>query len=183
VSLELGITPSISDEAVHARTGKVWAEWFALLDAEGGSELSHKQMVAWLKAHTSLSPWWQQMVTVSYEQARGLRDKHEKTDGFQISVTKTVFADALRVYAAWRDTRRRTPWLPDTFRVTTATESKYLRILWNDGSRVDVNFSSTGTGKCRVAVNHGKLPDAATAERMKAFWKERLSVLADRLRQ
>jgi hypothetical protein len=181
VSLELGITPSITDEAVHARTGKVWAEWFDLLDAEGGAQLSHKQLVAWLKSNTSLSPWWQQMVTVSYEQARGLRDKHEKIDGYQISVTKTISAEVPHVYTHWKDARRRTRWLPDKLRITTARESKSLRILWNDGSRVDVNFYSTGTGKCKVAVNHGKLPDAATAEQMKAFWKECLFTLAVRI--
>ena len=37
-----------SDEAVLRATGKSWAEWLALLDAAGGREMNHKQLVAHL---------------------------------------------------------------------------------------------------------------------------------------
>lgn len=181
--MELGIAPSITDEAVHARTGKRWAEWFELLDAEGAAELSHKQIVALLKNSTTLSAWWQQMVTVSYEQARGLRDKHEMADGYSISVTKTLTADVSCVYAHWKNSRRRMHWLTEKFRITAAREHTALRILWNDGSRVTVDFAVTANGRCRVSVQHGKLPDSASAERMKAYWGGRLAALAGRLGQ
>jgi hypothetical protein len=34
--------PRMSDEAVKAKTGKTWKEWFAILDKAGASELSHQ---------------------------------------------------------------------------------------------------------------------------------------------
>ena len=79
-----------SNEAVMRATGKSWAEWLALLDAAGGREMNHKQIVAHLQAHHDVSSWWQQQLTVGYEQSRGLRAKHEMVDGYQISRSRTV---------------------------------------------------------------------------------------------
>ncbi|MCZ7557420.1 MAG: hypothetical protein M5R41_13555 [Bacteroidia bacterium] len=168
---------------MHARTGRRWAEWFELLDTEGAAQLSHNKIVALLKNGTSLSAWWQQMVTVSYEQARGLRDKHEKADGYSISVTKTLTADLSYVYAHWKNGRQRMYWLTEKFKITTARENASLRILWNDGSRVIVDFAVTANGRCRVSVQHEKLPDRVSAERMKVYWRGRLAALAGRLGQ
>ena len=53
----------ISDEAVKAKTGKGWEEWFKILDAR----------VEQLREHHGLSPWWAQTVTIRYERERGLR--------------------------------------------------------------------------------------------------------------
>lgn len=45
-----------------------------------------------------------------------------------------------------------------------------------DGSRVTVHLSTTGT-KTQIAVEQERLPDAATAARAKAAWRERLTAL------
>ena len=66
-------TTRMSDAAVQASTGKIWKEWFAILDKAGARKMDHKQIVAYLVKHHKVGPWWQQMVTVIYEQARGLR--------------------------------------------------------------------------------------------------------------
>jgi hypothetical protein len=68
--------PSISSEAVKAKTGKDWPEWFAILDAADAQKMSHKEIVALLAEKYQVGSWWQQMVTVTYEQGRGLRDRH-----------------------------------------------------------------------------------------------------------
>ncbi len=175
------VAPSIKDEAVRSSTGKVWSEWFAALDSAGAMEFTHKQIVAWIKNNAQLSPWWQQMVTVSYEQVRGLRDKHEKPDGYQISATKTVHAAPVQVHAMWKDGRKRGTWLTEAVNITKATEGKSLRITWHDGSRVEVDLYSLEPDRCRVSVTHGKLPHADDAQRMKSFWKQRLADLAARL--
>ena len=75
-----------------ARTGKDWAGWFRVLDRGGAKRMDHKQIVAHLRAHHDLSPWWQQSVAVAYEQARGLRDVHEKAGGYEIGRSKTIAA-------------------------------------------------------------------------------------------
>jgi len=65
--------PTISDAAVQSKTGRVWSEWFAQLDKEGAARLAHREIAAALRDRHGLSGWWSQMVTVAYEQARGLR--------------------------------------------------------------------------------------------------------------
>ena len=94
-------TPSMSDDAVQAKTGKTWAEWFALLDADGAERLDHKGIVALLRDQYGVGSWWQQMVTVTYEQARGRRERHETPAGYQVSVSRTVGVPLARLYAAW----------------------------------------------------------------------------------
>ena len=100
---------NISSEAVKAKTGKTWAQWFALLDKSRAQAMSHKDIVAVLAGKNGLGPWWRQMVAVAYEQAKGLRDKHEKPDGFEISrsnlrlhthgiITPTQSADYVHLY-------------------------------------------------------------------------------------
>ncbi len=83
-----GAPPAIGDEAVIAATGQRWEAWFDQLDQAGARELDHKGIVALLGNFEGVSPWWQQMVTVTYEQARGLRQKHEMADGYEISRSK-----------------------------------------------------------------------------------------------
>ena len=70
------IQPSMSDEAVESKTGKTWSRWFKHLDAAGAKKMTHQEIVAHLHDQHQVRPWWTQMITVTYEQARGLRDKH-----------------------------------------------------------------------------------------------------------
>ena len=97
------IKPRISDEAVAAKTGKSWSEWFKLLDRAGAKKMTHQQIAAHLDEHCGVGPWWTQMVAVNYEQARGLRDKHQKPEGFEISVSRTIAAPVGKALKAWTD--------------------------------------------------------------------------------
>jgi len=94
------IEPAISDEAVTEKTGKSWDEWFDILDTAGAQLMTHKQIVAYLVEKHGNSSWWQQMVTVTYEQARGLRRKHEMPSGYQISRSRTIAAPVEYVFTA-----------------------------------------------------------------------------------
>ena len=172
-------TPSMSDDAVQAKTGKTWPQWFALLDAEGARRMDHKQIVAVLNEKFSVGPWWQQMVTVTYEQARGLRQKHETTSGFQVSTTRTINAPATQVFKAWKEPRERARWLGATgLVVRKATPSKSLRITWPEGeTKVDVELYPKGDAKTQVSLQHSKLPNTAVVKKQKAFWAAALDRL------
>ena len=170
-----------SSEAVERATGKSWAEWLAVLDAAGGREMNHKQIVAHLQAHYDVSSWWQQQLAVGYEQSRGLRAKHEMTDGYQISRSRTLAAPIAAVYEAWADDDARARWLPDAaFTVRKATPPKSLRLTWADGTLVEVALADKGD-RTTVTVQHNKLADAAAAEGMKAYWAAALGRLGDYL--
>lgn len=166
-----------SDEAVTRATGKPWQEWMSLLDAAGGREMNHKQLVAQLVT-AGAGPWWQQQIAVAYENSRGLRARHEMVDGYQISRSRTMPVSAERLYDAWLNEEARRRWLPDAdFTVRKTTAPKSIRLAWADGSRVDVALTTKGPEKTTLIVQHNKLPDADAAERMKAYWAAALENL------
>jgi uncharacterized protein YndB with AHSA1/START domain len=172
----------ISSDAVKAKTGKSWTQWFTLLDKARARTMNHKEIVAVLANKHALPPWWRQMVAVSYEQAKGLRAKHEKPDGFEISRTKTIKAPVDDVYEAWGNARRRAQWLPGVKpTIRKATENKTLRVTWSDGSNLEVSLQSKGAAKTRIEAQHGKLATARAAEKQKAFWGDAFDRLAQLL--
>ncbi len=169
----------IGPATVAAKTGKTWPEWFALLDATGAAQMTHQEIVAILRDQYHVGPWWQQMVTVTYEQARGLRQKYQASDGYQVSVNKTIAVPLEQLAAAWETPAQRARWLPTPeLDVTAQTALKSMRITWADGkSRVEVNFTRKGEAKSQVSVQHNHLADAAQVEEMRAYWANVLAAL------
>lgn len=169
----------IGDDAVAAATGKNWKQWLWVLDKAGAKNMTHKEIVAEVRDRHGIGPWWQQMVTVGYEQARGLRQKHELADGYKISRSKTVGVSLSQLYAAWHDAKLRDRWLNEgPLVIRKATRNKSMRITWCDKkTSVEVNFYAKGSAKAQVAVEHNKLPDAKRGEQMKKFWGKTLDRL------
>ena len=120
----------MSDEAVLAKTGKTWDEWLTVLDAAGARAMGHKEIVALVSQHGA-GPWWRQMVTVTYEQARGLRQKHQTATGYTANASRTIGVPVDRLFEAWSDAALRGRWLPDAeLTIRKATPGKSLRISW-----------------------------------------------------
>jgi uncharacterized protein YndB with AHSA1/START domain len=175
----------VGTDAVARATGKAWDQWLAILDRAGAAAMPHKAIAALLAGKFGVPGWWSQMVTVGYEQARGLRKPHEKADGFAASASRTVAAGLDRLYGAWADPKLRALWLGDApFQVRRATDGKSLRITWTAGpSNVDVYFSPAPGGKSRVQVEHGRLPDARARAAQKDYWAgalERLKAMLEK---
>ncbi len=172
--------PQISSEAVKAITGKSWEEWFALMDASGCAEMNHKEIVTVLHNTYHVEDWWQQMITVSYEQARGKRLLHQRPDGYQISKSKTIKANIDTVFKAWTDESIREKWLADPgITIRKATQNRTLRITWADGvTSLDVSFYPK-VENVQVSLNHSKLPNSQKAEEMKKYWAQQLNKLAN----
>jgi hypothetical protein len=177
--------PVISDEAIRERTGRGWDEWFALLDEWGAAELSHPEIAARVATELTTEPlgWNAQSITVSYERARGLRAVGQRADGdFAAGVTRTVAVPVERLFDAFVDPVLRVRWLPDDLRERTATRPKSARFDFGEaGGRIHLTFDAKGADRSAVTVDHRRLPDAAEADRMKAFWRERLAALKSQL--
>jgi uncharacterized protein YndB with AHSA1/START domain len=172
--------PRMRDEAVEAKTAKILSRWFNHLDAAGAKKMSHQEIAAHLFEKHGVRPWWTQMVAVTYEQARGLRDKHQKPEGYEISVSRTVEAPVGEAFKAWTDEKTRKKWLPANLTIRKATTNKSLRVTWEDGkTSLSVSFLPKGDGKSQVVAQHSKLPDAKGAARMKKFWAQALDRLKD----
>jgi hypothetical protein len=172
---------TVSDEVIRRRTGRGWEEWFDLLDDWGAVSRRHPEIARWLRSEHGIDGWSSQSVTVSYERARGLRAVGEHADGFAVTATKTVAVPVEQLYDAFVDASLRERWLPDdALRERTATRPRSARFDWDHGAtRVIVGFEAKGEAKSTVSLEHAKLPDAAEAERMKAFWRERVAALKE----
>ena len=95
-----------------------------------------------------------QLITVTYEQVRGLRDKHQKSDGYEISVSKVVPGPVDVLYNFWSDEKKRKRWLTEkqkaSLTIRKSTPNKSMRIIWGDGkTRVEANFYDKGGLKVR----------------------------------
>jgi hypothetical protein len=168
------------DEVIRTRTGRTWDAWFALLDAWGGAQRPHPEIARWLVEEHGVGGWWAQGVTVAYEQARGLRDPGQRRGGlYEANASKTVAVPVERLYEAFADPALRERWLPGAaFEVRTARPGRSIRANWDDGStRLVVAFTARGEAKSQVALVHERIPDAATADKLKAWWRERVAVL------
>jgi Domain of unknown function (DUF4287) len=179
------VSLSTSDATIRERTGRGWEDWFDLLDEAGAAEMSHREIARWLAAEQGLDllAWNVQAVVGSYERARKGRQVGEHEDGFTVTASKTVAVPVERLYAAFVDAGLRERWLPDgELRERTATKPRSARFDWADGgSRVHVALTPKGEAKSTAALTHERLPDGAEAERMKAFWRERVAGLKQEL--
>ena len=171
----------ITDKVVVPKTGKTIAEWFEILDQKGGKELDAHGIFALIASIEGLKPlgeWNQGLLSTTYQWDRGLRQRGEKADGFEISVSKTVAVPISELYMAWADDKIRESWLPGYINITKTTENKSVRIRWSDGkTRLSIDFYAKGDAKSQVVVQHLKLPDAEKAAEMKEYWAERLNDL------
>lgn len=172
----------MSSEAVKKGTGRTWEQWHATLDKHKAMNLSHKEIAILVHEKYGVSEWWAQTVTVGYERARGLRVLHQKVGGFSVSASKTIACEVSRAFEAWTDDRLRTAWLGDApLTIRKAAADKSLRASWGEkdggSTLVVVNFYAKGPGKCQVAVQHEKLPDAKAAAACKAYWGEQVEAL------
>jgi hypothetical protein len=170
----------MSDESVEKATGCNWEKWVRSLDAHKSAEKSHGEIAEWIHEKYKISGWWSQSVTVGYERIKGLRERGQRRGGgYETSRSKTIAVPLAKLYRAFSSARTRAKWLPAKIKVTSATPEKYMHILWEDGTRVDVGFFAKGDAKSQVAVAHIKLPAKEDAAKMKAYWRERLDALAE----
>ena len=172
------LKPRMSDEAVESKTGKTWSRWFKHLDAAGGKKMTHREIVAHLNEKHGVRPWWTQMIAVTYEQARGLREKHEKPAGYEISISRTIDAPVNKAFKAWTDEKTRSKWLNEPINIRKATTNKSLRLTWGETqTSVAVAFAAKAKDKTQVVAQHSKLPNAKAAAKMKKLWAAALDGL------
>jgi hypothetical protein len=174
-----------SEETIRRRTGRGWEEWFDLLDEQGAAERPHREVARWVAGELGIEPlaWDAQAITVSYERARGLRAVGERPDGFAITASRTVAVPVDRLFDAVVDASLRDRWLPGAeLRERTATRPRSARFDWGDGeTRVNLTFVAKSEASSGVALEHARLPDADEAERMKTWWRARLTALKSQL--
>lgn len=167
----------MSDAAVLKATGKTWAQWFKILDTFPKTK-THTERAEWLWKKHLPKGWWCQMVTVTYEQAKGLRKKHQTTTGYQVNVNRTLPISVHQLYRWIVSGPKRKQWLKQKIEITTARPGKSVRGQWPDGTRIDINLYARGLKKSSIQLQHEKLPSQKVAKLRQTWWRKRLDALA-----
>lgn len=175
--------PEVSEAAVRQATGRGWDDWFRILDERGLEDFSHRDTARWLVSTHQVDGWWAQSVTIGYERARGLRKPHQNAEGFEVSVSKTVAVPVEIVWDAISMPERRADWVGEVeLGERTLSEPRYARFeVPDDASRVLMSVDPKGEAKSTLTITHGRLADSDAVEARRAFWRDRLAVLATRL--
>jgi hypothetical protein len=175
--------PGLPDETVRRGSGRSWDEWFAILDAWGGRERTHRDIARHVAEDYGVPGWWAQTVTVGYERARGLRAPNQRPDGFTVSVSKTLPVSADDLSAMFTDARKRRRWLETgALRVRTSQPGRAARFDGANGVvRVNTWFTAKGPAKSTVALQVERLADANAVEEARAYWRDRLARLGEEL--
>jgi uncharacterized protein YndB with AHSA1/START domain len=185
---------AISDQAVAAKTGKTWKQWFAILDRWDARAKGHKETAKHLASTYRIGPWWSQTVTIRYEQERGLRKVGQRAGGkYDVSVQRTIATTMKQAFAAWTDPEMLARWFTTKAKVDLSVGGRYsnaagdrgeflavdpprrVRFTWeNDehcpGTIVEITLTSKGRGRTAVCVTHSKLETQADREEMKQGW-------------
>jgi hypothetical protein len=180
-SVDYAAVAGMSDEKLKAKTGCTWERWVYALDRRGAEQMSHRDIVALVNTKYKVAPWWSQTVTVGYERIKGLRARGQRRDGtYEASKSRTFNVPVTTLFDAWADSGLRRRWLDGAkVRIRTATAPKSMRLDWDDRAIIAVGFAAKGKLKSSVAVQHDKLPDRETADRLKQYWSDRLDALGE----
>src|SRR5712691_8117975 len=159
----------MSDAAVKKQTGRDWTEWVKVLDAVDAASKPHREIAEYVSS-IGTPDWWSQTVTVGYERIRGLRDKGQRRGGgYEASKSRTFAVPVSKLFGAFVNARQRKRWLPDKIDVRSSNPNKRMRISMEDDTVVELSFMSKGDAKSAVAIQHSKLPDKSTADKVKAW--------------
>ncbi len=183
----------LSNRAAIKSTGHDLEYWFRVLD-EFGKGRGHTRAAEYLYAEHKVRPWHGQMITVTWERARGLRQENQSCTGtFQVSVSRTIAAPVDWIVGFVNDAKSREAWLKtlapalakaleDAFAAGKSMELKkagYARMRYKWLSSV-VELRATGKpdGKSSLVADNSSLPDAGAVN----LRREAFSQALDRLR-
>ena len=192
----------VSSEAVEKGTGRSWAGWLEFLDGMGALEMDHKQIVALVAGPGEQSNgWWQQTVTVGYEQARGLRVVGQTSGAdYQIGVQRTLPIPVEEAWGMMVEGPGRDIWLGNTESLELRKGAKYtttegrrgevrsvvagerLRLTWEgpelaQPSTLQIYLAASGE-KTSIRFHQERLSSLEEREQMRAHWREALERLA-----
>ena len=174
--------PGMAEASLIKGTGHGWDHWLRLLDDWGATAHNHTEIARYVSTELGVGSWWSQTVTVGYERSRGMRAMHQRPEGFEVNVSKTVDLPAMEAWRAFVEPSRRAGWLDLGLRMRTGTRTMGRAARFDvptEGTRVNVAFTEKGEDRSVVTVTHVKLANAADVAAHRADWKRRLTSLSE----
>lgn len=193
----------VSAESVAKHTGKNWDQWVKILDTQGATHMTHKEIVAFLGKKYKIKPWWQQIVTSAYEVHIGRKFEGRNAKGeYMTAATRTFYVSADKLWDLLESPQGQAVWLkplsPFKFKpknvfetedgvfgeIRTMKEGVRLRMTWQDtdwpkATILQVYLGERGDDKSILVFNHEKIKDGRTKTVLKERWLQILSDLAE----
>jgi hypothetical protein len=175
----------LSDRTAKKSTGHGLDYWFEVLDAFGAKH-GHTKAADYLYSDHKVQAWHAQMITVTWERKRGLRQENQSCTGtFQVSVSRAIDASVEWIVGMVNDAVARKRWLKtatpalraaleDAFGSGKEMEIKKsgyarMRYKWLS-SVVELRVTGKAGGKSTIVADSSALPDAdAVTVRREAF--------------
>ncbi|MFQ5505005.1 MAG: SRPBCC domain-containing protein [Planctomycetota bacterium] len=190
----------LTDEAIRARTGKAWEEWFQELDEFGGPARGRRAIGDYLYAECGVSSWWSSTIVVEYEAARGVLRRDGRPQGYMICVSKTIGVSVSQAFQAFAHASEMDRWFSKGTRQDFSVGGRYengdgdngvfkkirldkaIKLTWENekqtpGSIVEVTFQSKGDRKCGVQVAHDRIARRDEADGLREGWGRALNAL------
>ena len=149
----------------------------------GRRRATHTEIARWVAEQQGIDRGWNaQAVTVSYERARGRRAVGEHADGFTVTALEDR-RGAGRARSTRRSSTRAAQALAARRRAPRAHGDQAAVGALRLGRRHDPRprrlHAEGRRRRARSALEHERLADAEEAERMKAYWRERVATLKE----
>jgi len=191
--------PGFSTAEFRDATGKNWDEWSRIVDAHGGRERTHEEIVAYLVGSRGVQQDWAELIAVRYDRERALDDA--PGDGpFEVRLARTVAAPPERAFAAWTLAEHWNRWFTSGAKLLAQPGGRYenadgdggrylvvdpphhLRFTWENARHcpdtvVDVTFAPTVDGGTHVELAHVDLATRADRDEMNGGWSWALDSL------
>jgi len=174
----------LSNKTTIKSTGHDLEYWFRILDKFGAK--NHTKAADYLYSEHKVKAWHGQMIVVTWERSRGLRQENQSCTGtFQVSVSRVIGAPVVSLVKFMNDPKSRKTWLKTaTEALARAIEEAFasgksmelkkpgyarMRYKWLS-SVVELRATEKPDGKTSLVADSSDLPDAGTvAERREAF--------------
>ena len=176
------ISLATSDETIRERTGRGWEEWFDLLDEWGAADKTHRETAPGSPASRASTRWpgtpRRSPAATSGPAAAAQVGEHE--DGVTVTASKTVAVPVERLYDAFVDASLRERWLPGGALASGPRRSRARPA--STGARTAAassGLAAKGEAKRPRAKSYVRLADGEEAERMKAYWRDRVAGLKE----
>jgi hypothetical protein len=171
----------ITDKLLIEKTKKDLEYWYKKLDEKSADKKSHEEifrLISGIKGLKILGEWNHNLLATSYEWSRGIKQRGQRDNGFEISTAKTINAPASELFNCWTDDKLRQRWLKEKIIFRKTTKDRSARITWADmKTSLSVEFYDKGENKSQVVVQHQKIDSREKADDLKEFWSKKLTDL------
>lgn len=191
----------VSSASVEKGSGKNWDQWVALLDRAGARNMTHQEIVAFLKKKYKLTLWWQQGVTGGYEIHTGRRVEGQNLKGdYSVTVTKSFALEQKVLWKKLWSVEGLALWLNPMSEFVLKKKNAFeveggifgdvrsfkaplrARLSWQDSdwlkpTYLQIYIAKRPGKKSVLAFMHDSLKTAAVKEQMRRHWRQAIERL------